>query len=44
MKSPQNFSIGQRRMVLYFLKYLEFLDETFVEYKEHIEEAKYAII
>ena len=30
-------------MVLYFLKYLEFLDETFGEYKLHIEDAKYAI-
>ena len=29
--------------MLYFLKYLEFLDETFGEYKLHIEDAKYAI-
>ena len=30
-------------MVLYLLKYLEFLGETFGEYKLHIEDAKYAI-
>ena len=42
MECPQISLLRQRRMVLYFLKYLEFLDETFGEYKLHIEDAKYA--
>ena len=39
MECPQISVLRQRRMVLYFLNYLEFLDETFGEYKLHIEDA-----
>ena len=43
MECPQISVLRQRRMVLYFLKYLKFLDETFGECKLYIEDANYAI-
>ena len=43
IKSPKISVLRQSRMVLFFIKYFEFLDETFVEKKQHIEDAKYAI-
>ena len=43
MKTHQNLTIASEVMVLNFLKYLEFLDESFRENKQHIEDAKFEI-